>query len=396
MPTLDSVYLKGGVVVALALALIAAPNTPALSAAATAVRVESASEPVDGAGVVGSTLSITAPTETTYGDFWSVTATLTVAEAAMVMGEPVTFQVDGRHVGTGYLVWNFQDGFFATVLFSVEVPAGVHQVTAHFAGADSTTPVATVAPATSPAAVVAVRQVETATTITSAPTSANVVDPITVSARVTADRHIPSGTMSLFAAGQEIAQAAVAADGTATFGGVRVPGAAADLVAVFNDPRTGNFARSASDPVPLEVAPLETSTLVTPAHVMGTTTHPATVGVRVVARDAARADVVVPGRVQAYVAGVAEGEPVSLVNGVAEVPLAGLPLGVHELELRYVPDAGYTSSSATIQVEITDDGMLPATGMSDAVLIGTAASVGAIALGAIVISRRRAEQSVER
>lgn len=325
-----------------------------------AVPAAAASVPAPVATVTTVELS---PAAAQYGDVTLAVAHVSPAGPVNVMGQPVTFLLDGDPLGTGILIYTGSGVFTAFGLFTREIPAGTHALTARFDGyAPATGDSAT--GSTSEPVSFTVRQAPSITTLSSAPSTATAFEAIDVSASVASPVSGLTGAATLYGDGAPLATTNVAADGAVQFDDVVVAPGITALRVGFDGDAAANFAPSSSASLPITVSTSATSTAL---RLSATTTWAgdtvtATVDVRALPAAAPVTPRELHGTVEILVDGalvasapVQPNGPTVFDGAQAQIALdtAGLGAGGHTVSARFVPMVGFDPSvSAEAPLEV--------------------------------------------
>lgn len=303
------------------------------------------------------------PAAVQYGDITVAVARVTPAGPASLMGQPVTFLLDGTPLSTGMLIYTGSGVFMALGVFTREIPAGTHVLTAQF---DGYTPATGDSAAGSTSAPVSftVRQAPSSTTLISAPSAATAFEAIDVSASVSSPVSGVAGTATLYGDNAPLATTNVAADGTVQFDDVIVPPGIGALHVGFDGDAAANFAPSSSAFFPITVSTIATSTALqlSDADTWAGDTVTATVDVRALSSAAPVTPRELHGTVEVLVNGsvvatapVQPNGPTVFDGAHAQIALdtAALGLGAHTVSAQFLPMAGIDPSrSADAPLEV--------------------------------------------
>lgn len=303
------------------------------------------------------------PAAAQYGDITVAVARVTPAGPVNVMGQPVTFLLDGDPLGTGMLIYTGSGVFTAFGLFTREIAAGTHALTARFDGYAPATG-ASAAESTSEPVSFTVRQAPSSTVLVSAPPAATAFETMDVSASVSSPVSGLAGTATLYGDTVPLATTTVAVDGTVQFDDVVVAPGISALHVGFDGDAASNFAPSSSAFFPITVSTIATSAALqlSDADTWAGDTVTATVdvfalpsGATVTPRELhGTVEVLVNGNVVAT-APVQPNGPTVFDGAQAQIALdtAALGLGGHTVSAQFLPMVGLDPSrSADAPLEV--------------------------------------------
>ncbi len=360
---LAAALVATGVGSAPATAAFAAPEAPAAEAPAAApFAVED--------GITTTTTLGEFITPTVYGQSLIITGTVSLDGPSLLIGAPITLEVDGEVVGEGFLIYIGSGQYWALIPAQPLISAGTHEVVAKFPGYSPGFPFDDAAPSESAPFTVTIAQATTTTAITSVPGQAVAFTPVDVAAQVTASPAGVSGSAALLADGTSIATADLAADGSVLFEDTIIPFGTTDLSVAYLGDTAGNYAVSESAASPIVITEAETATdlALSDSHVRAGDPVTFTATVRNIS-EANLADprsgieLLVDGEV--VFAEVNADEPDAAPgDGVTTfaVTLYDTTLGQHEVTARFLPAPGFGASESEpveLQVDGIDTALVP-------------------------------------
>lgn len=312
-------------------------------------------EPTDVATTTSIAL-LSAPS--TYGDVTLLQATVALDGPALIMGRPVSFEVDGEQVFEGPLIYTGQ-GKFTTLAPLARLAAGTHQIIARFPGTTDGDPsTADALPSASAPLEVALAQAATTTTIDSAPAAVRAFETFDVSASVGTTVAAPGldGTAVLLADGSPLGYAVLDTSGNALFDDVVAPFGTDELTVAYLGDTAGNYTPSASSAHPIAVSELATATTLTASTASiradGTVSFAATVAnTDPAATEDPRGDIEIlldGSLIRTIPAGMDRDAEADDGEARFELDVSGLPLGEHGVTARFVPAAGFGSSTSDV------------------------------------------------
>lgn len=278
-------------------------------------------------------------------------------------GQTVEFVVDGTPVGTVWLSDAGEGTYETSTLWVGGLGVGTHQLIARFSGMSAHHPALPDALASESEPVeFTIERAQTRTEITSAPASVVSFVPVDVSARVLADVDGFDGSAALLADGAPIAYADLDASGEVTFASQVIPWGTAELSVAYLGDTAASFAVSSSDPSPIEVTGVETTTTLSlssdSVRADGTVAMSATVlnvDSSIDNDPSGQIEILFDGEVVYSVPAGLDVDP-EVDDGEAryELDATGLLLGTHQVTARFVPAPGFLeSSSAETELLVT-------------------------------------------
>ncbi|WP_028657011.1 Ig-like domain repeat protein [Nocardioides sp. J54] len=292
-------------------------------------------------GAIATTTTVTAdPAVVTVGDPVRFHATVAPTHGANPGGS-VQFRVDGSDFGAAVPL---TDGEATSAALST-LGLGDHTVVAVYNGT------ADHAGSTSAAVVFRVREPlkPTSTTSSASPTTAVAGQPVTLGATVTTATGTPTGDVVFTVDGNEVARAAVAADGTASTTVTDLPVGSNAVVATY----AGDDVYGPSSAAPRTVTVSKAAVEVTLSATSSSTVTGEAIGLTATVAVQAPGGGSPDGTVQLIVDGNPTGAPVDLVNGSASFPsLTSLSAGAHTLAVSYSGSARYLTGSDQLSQQV--------------------------------------------